>query len=629
MSTRTFEELEEAVVNAISLDDAVTLEQCGAELAEIGTPQALAMGARSLGYAAAYHGNYPEALEHYHSALALYEELGDRSGVAVVVCHIGSVLINSGSYPESLEHFHRALALYEELGNRSGVATVTGGIGAVHMVTNNYPEALEHYHRALAVHEELGQRNAVARITCNLGSINTGTACYPEALEHFHRALAMYEELGHRNGVAIVTGNIGIVYFEIGNYPEALEHFRRSLAAHEELGDRNGIAIATGNIGNGYSETGNYPEALKYYHRALALYEEFGDRSGVANVTGNIVVTYIKAEQFSEAESLLATYDATPIDEPRMAVEREQSRASIYKHHGQYDEAQQTLRTALETAQEHMLLAPQTEILKQLRDIALKQNNLASYVELNDEFSRIIEKINGKDTATKLAMQEAERKMAQERREHEKYLAVLHSTLPKRIADRVARGEIVNDHYDNAVVLFLDVVGFTSHSSDLEASAVVALLQGMFTTFDGICAEHNVMKIKTIGDSYMAVAFGDQPNAYLNNAVSVAVAMKDKVFTWPHKEEQVQYRIGLHAGPVTAGVIGTERMQYDVWGDTVNVASRMESTSEPGKIHISEALALLLPATSSGDSIERPLQVVERGSIDIKGKGTMKTYWLE
>ena len=154
----------------------------------------------------------------------------------------------------------------------------------------------------------------------------------------------------------------------------------------------------------------------------------------------------------------------------------------------------------------------------------------------------------------------------------------------------------------------------------------------MFTKCDAICAKHNVTKIKTIGDSYLAVAFpsdGDAAQRAAHSAIEMMNITLNESLNKALNKALVEFRIGIHCGPITAGVIGTARMQYDVWGDTVNVASRMESTSEPGRIHISEAFARLLPATSSGDSFERPLQVLERGEIDVKGKGMMKTFWLE
>jgi adenylate cyclase len=154
----------------------------------------------------------------------------------------------------------------------------------------------------------------------------------------------------------------------------------------------------------------------------------------------------------------------------------------------------------------------------------------------------------------------------------------------------------------------------------------------IFNAIDAICTTHDVIKIKTIGDSYMCFR-GDadaSTNArsvarvaldVLQVAPSVAPSVAPGVaFKWPNGET-IRFRAGIHIGPATAGVIGTQRLQYDVWGDTVNVASRMESTGEPGRIHVSDAFAQHLAADA--------LTLIPRGLVDIKGKGAMQTYWLE
>jgi len=653
---RTFEELRDAVSNAHRINDAAELMACAVELDALATAEAEAVASRSRGWAFYLHGDYSAALEHYHRALVMHEELGNRNGMASIYGNIGNVHSSTGDYPAALEHWHLALAIHEELGERRGVASVTGNIGNMHGSTGDYPAALEHYHRALALYEELGERSGMASVIGNIGLVYGSTGNYPAALEHYHRALAINEELGNRYWAAANTCNIGNVHQSTGNYHAALEHYHRALSMYEELGNRS-EATVTANIGNVHHRTGNYAAALEYFHRALAVHEELGERTGTARVTGNILAAMIESELYDEAEALLQKMDAMTIHAPDVVIMREQSRAELQQQTGDSDEAVATLAAALELARNYSLMAEQATIHKLLRDLALTHSDLASYVEHNNEYIRINEEVNGKEATLKMAMQEKQREIDAERKETERHMAVLHSTLPKHIADRVARGEVVNDSFDNAAVIFLDIVGFTSISDRIPSGHVVHLLEQIFTALDTVCKRYDVVKIKTIGDSYMAVSFESVVNA-AECALDMIASLDDLVITmppalgdtsWTNDVGDIKVRVGIHCGPLTAGVIGTDRMQYDVWGDTVNVASRMESSGEAGRVHVSQAFADYLK-TNQESKIKNPiaeshevplvtshlslvttstsLVTIERGSMDIKGKGLMKTYWL-
>jgi adenylate cyclase len=622
---KTFEEIKADIREATNKNDAEALLRHAAELDGIGTPQAAAAASSSRAAAHRLRGDHSAALDHYHRMLVLYEELGNRSGVAAATNNIGIIHKNTGNYHAALEHFQRALALHGELGERNSVAGTLCNIGNVHMHTSDHPAALEHFHRALAICEELGDKHVAANTLGGIGIVYKNTGDYPAALEYYHRALALHEALGNRIGMAVITNSIGNVYISTGDHSAALEHFRRALTVYEELGNRSGAALATGNIGTVCITTGDYPAALEHYHRALTLHEELGERSNGASVMSNILGAYVTMGSDAEAQSHLQAMDAMQIDDPAVRISRELHRATLQERSGDLDGAIVTLQRTLAEAQECGLLARVADAHSVLRDLALKQNNLAAYVEHNNEYTRITEEINGKDATLKMAMQAKQREIDARDREHQKHLAVLHSTLPKEVADRVARGEVVNDHYDNATVIFLDIVGFTEIASTMSSQDVITLLDELFTQCDTICANHGVTKIKTIGDSYMCVSFNDVTNAALCAIDMSRIRFSHSVSH--NVSHEVEFRIGIHCGPVTAGVIGKERMQYDVWGDTVNVASRMESTGEPGRVHVSEAFTLTLEESLVTRHSSLVTQL--RGSIDIKGKGPMQTYWLE
>ncbi|MEL6177954.1 MAG: adenylate/guanylate cyclase domain-containing protein, partial [Myxococcota bacterium] len=200
--------------------------------------------------------------------------------------------------------------------------------------------------------------------------------------------------------------------------------------------------------------------------------------------------------------------------------------------------------------------------------------------------------------------------------------SLLLNIFPSEIALRLKseQGEIA-DSFASVSVLFADIVGFTPLAQRLPPAEVVQLLNRLFTKFDALTVKYGVEKIKTIGDAYMAAAGlpvprDDHAVVLARMALEMHKVMRLECIELP---VNLELRIGLHSGEVVAGVIGQRRFCYDLWGDTVNTAARMESHSLPGKIQITADTRALL---------EDKFTVEERGSIEVKGKGTMKTHWL-
>ena len=207
--------------------------------------------------------------------------------------------------------------------------------------------------------------------------------------------------------------------------------------------------------------------------------------------------------------------------------------------------------------------------------------------------------------------------------EREKSERLLLNILPAPIAERLKAGSsTIADGFAEATVLFSDLVGFTKISARVTAEELVSRLNELFQAFDSLAEACGVEKIKTIGDAYM-VAGGlpiPQPD-HAERIVEMALGMLGAVEEYNARaEEPFEMRIGIHTGPVVAGVIGSTKFAYDLWGDTVNTASRMESNGLPGRIHVSEATHDLLRARYRFES---------RGTIEVKGKGEMKTYFLD
>lgn len=198
---------------------------------------------------------------------------------------------------------------------------------------------------------------------------------------------------------------------------------------------------------------------------------------------------------------------------------------------------------------------------------------------------------------------------------------LLHNILPDEIAARLkSERTMIADDFDDASVLFADIVDFTPMSADMSPPELVGLLNSVFSTFDGFVDELGLEKIKTVGDEYMVASGVPHPRADHALAIStLALRILNHLQVHDFDGHKLSLRIGINSGPVVAGVVGTHKFSYDLWGDVVNTASRMESEGVPGSIQISSATHELI----KNDFVCEP-----RGAVAVKGKGEMQTYFL-
>lgn len=224
----------------------------------------------------------------------------------------------------------------------------------------------------------------------------------------------------------------------------------------------------------------------------------------------------------------------------------------------------------------------------------------------------------------KKRLRDQERAMLEKLRvEQEKSEALLLNILPEAIAARLKHGEqAIAENFADVTVLFADIVNFTEMAAQLSPQELVDLLNQIFSTFDQLAEHHGLEKIKTIGDAYLVVGGLPTPRPdHVEAIAAMALDMQQAIaqFTVPSASQPLTMRIGINTGPVGAGVIGTKKFSYDLWGDTVNTASRMESLALPGRIQVTAAVR---------DRLKDKYQFEERGAIEVKGKGEMMTYFL-
>ncbi len=266
-------------------------------------------------------------------------------------------------------------------------------------------------------------------------------------------------------------------------------------------------------------------------------------------------------------------------------------------------------------ALKRLVVHPVTELSERVRKVAeRKDHSLRLDVAGEDEIARLGHDINGMLDA----LQGLHRQLETERQRAERLLL---NIMPRSVADRLKAGEEIADSYRDVSVLFADLVGFTSLASVVPANELLPMLDGIFSAFDELADQHGLEKIKTIGDASMVVA--GVPEPVTDHAQVLAAMGLDMVKAIETESQrrgvQLQVRVGIHSGPVVAGVIGTRKFSYDLWGDTVNVASRMESSGVPGRVQVSEATVAKLG---------HKFVLEERGPVAVKGKGEMRAWLL-
>jgi len=575
----------------------------------------------------------------------------DKESLAKVYNLLGNALYNLSDFSNSLEYYTKALDINQEINNKEAIGINYGNLGRVYKdFFSDYFKALEFYSKALQINQEIGNKQGISRHYTNIGIVYLELSDFNKALEYFSKALLIDEEIENKEGIGSNLVNIGIVCYNINEDEKALEYFKNSLVFLEEIGHKNFYSNALMNIGNAYSKLSDYKKSLEYHTYSLQIKEEIGNKAGISQNLTNIGSVYGKLCNYSKAFEYLnksleisleiGAQKITAINYFNMGYNYNIQESLFYNP----VKSEEYLQKALKIAEEinakdlviHVYDTLYTLRLNQERyKEALELQNKSIVLEKEIQSTEVKKQADRFDIARKTA--EREKQLAVERARYEGRESILRNILPDSVTDRLVKGENpIADHIDSASVLFMDLVGFTSLASIAPPKQLVYLLDAIFHKADEVVETFGLEKIKTIGDGYLAVANVTTPLEEHQKATALAAlklleTMKDFTVNipnnlgdteWLNDMKDLEIRIGIHTGEVVAGIIGKNKYTYDLWGDAVNVASRMESNSEAGRIHISEEFAI---------SIEKypEFSIIPRGEISIKGKGAMNTFWLE
>lgn len=441
-----------------------------------------------------------------------------------------------------------------------------------------------------------------------------------KALEYLTKAYKNFKSIHAEREIAKTCYSLGQVYENLGTDVEIIRIYQEGLEIALRLKDDYLTAMMYSAMGSFSISKGDNPEALDLCQKALVLFEKLNDHRNFAFVHFTLASIYLNSNQ------------------PQLALS--------YAKKG------------LEVCKEYKLAKEEIDAYGTLEQIYVETRNFEQAYFYRGEYNRLKEAALGQTQANEISniqsafIQEKKDAIAAEELEHQKFVKngfiigfgvvlcfagifftqrnkikkgkklsddLLLNILPKEVADELKETGAANAKQFNTVtVLFTDFVNFTGISQKMSAKELVAEIHKHFSTFDGIIEKHGLEKIKTIGDAYMAVCgLPNETNDHAQKVINAGLEFRDYIST---SQSVFQIRIGIHSGPVVAGIVGVKKYAYDIWGDTVNIASRMESNSDPGKVNISGSTYALVKDDFAFES---------RGKIAVKGTGAIEMYFVE
>mgnify|MGYP002784566298 CR=1 FL=1 len=602
--------------------------------------------------------NADSSLKYALEALERSEKIGFTSGLGAALINLGNIYRNLGDYNRALGFLQRALTVGEQSKNIPLTGQAWNGIGIVYLRQGSLDRALDALLKALRISEQVRDARGEASALDNLGVVHIRQGNTVRAFQALHRALHLTDSLHDKRLRSIVLNDLGIAYRTEKHFDSALVVYKQSLVLKEQLKDKQGSALTLNGIGIVFRLQERYDSALVFFTRALALQEELSFQPGMATALSDIAQTYSKLGNTKEAiryaercitvaRGIGAKVDLRSAYQTLAEVHERQNNTNLaFVYFRLYTAIKDSIfneevarKTAdlnshyEQEAQEQRIQLLERE--KQVQTLELQRRTLLIYGLLAVGLLTIA--LLGALWSRMRYRKRVEAELQAKNRElaaaHEESEQLLRNTLPASIVERLKRGEgVIADRYNSVTVLFADIVGFSSISSSLQPEELVTLLDSIFSDIDAIATSHGLEKIKTVGDSYMLVGGApERSEDHCERVAKAAFAIQNAITrTATGMGFTMNVRIGMHTGAVVAGVIGAKKFAFDLWGDTVNIASRMEFHGEAGRIHCTQAVVDVLQAKQSQDDPQAgSIYIFEkREPIEVKGKGIMQTYFL-
>lgn len=583
-----------------------------------------------------YFSSDPDkAIQIANNALEMATRVQFEKGKALAYKNLGIAYYNQSKYVETLNNWQSSLAIYESISDKAGVSNILSNMGAIYFNQGDDAKALEYYLKSLKPAEEINDTLRIVTALINIGAVYFNKpATHHRALEYYERALPLCIAIEDKEAIGMVTVNLGEIFFEKKNYEKALDFFNQSVKAF--AGSENS-PYSLNNIGKVYAEMGRFDEAIKYHYEALDVAKKLESKNDMALIYLGIAQTYGKKGDVKKSlENYIKARDlATETNATYQLKDIYQGMALAYSELKDFGNAfkYQSLLIALKDTIYNIDTDKKLGTLSFNYEIEKKESQINLLTKDQEIKEQIIQRqrlirngfIGGFTVVMVFAgifFMQRNRISKEKKRSDELLLNIL----PEETAEELkATGSAKAKSFDSVSVLFTDFKNFTQASEILSPEELVAEINYCYSEFDKIITHHKLEKIKTIGDAYMCA--GGLPvanNSHPVDIVAAGLAMVD--FIEKNKQNRMsmgkpyfELRCGIHTGPVVAGVVGTKKFAYDIWGDTVNTASRMESSGEVGRVNISGATYEL---------VKSKFACTHRGKIKAKNKGEIDMYFV-
>lgn len=574
--------------------------------------------------------NQKESLRLATKAMGIAQEIDYQYGIAGANIRIGSILYTMGKLDSARIVIHESYIIYSTLNSPKGAAAASLLLSYIYLNQGLKDSAFSHIYHALRWNEIQKDSLSLAQIYVHLGNLHLDNGDQENAFKSYRLSANISERNGYDDDAISAWDGLGRYYLKTGEYKHALRYFLKIDSVSSKNGDMYTLAQNYTNIAICHESLREYGPAKTYHQWALKEYTRLNMTADMALGHYNLGSIFLELGQSDSAIHHLnqALVLARQSDDLMRAAKSYQVLSRAYARKGLFDKA-------YEYQQHYSALSDSLLNSEKVTRIAEMQTKYET--EKKEQHITLLDLQNKTRSAQRNVLFVAAAlllllvitvllSLLRTRKQKKISEELLRNILPAEVADELKRTGVAEArHFDEVTVLFTDFKHFTQIAEKLSPTELVDLLHSCFKAFDEIITRYHIEKIKTIGDSYMCV--GGLPVANKSHATDV-VRAGIEIQAWMEQlrvrhlnegKEPIEMRMGIHSGPVVAGIVGVKKFAYDIWGETVNTASRMEQSGEPGQVNISE---------TTYSKVKDQFICTPRGKIQIKHDRLMDMYFV-